>query len=54
MLSSERLLVAPNDLFAAMIRRVGWLCFGGALAGGLIAAVSGGGTAELPKFQLVF
>jgi hypothetical protein len=53
MLLSERSLVTPHDHFAAMLGRMAWLSFGGALAGGLVAAASGGDSTELPKFFLI-
>lgn len=52
MLSSEHPLAAPKGLFADMLGRTAWLALGGALAGGLLAAIGGAGT-ELPKFFLV-
>jgi hypothetical protein len=54
MRSTERSPATQNALFPAMTARMAWLCFGGALAGGLIAAVSGGDSTELPKFYLIF
>src|SRR5688572_20798413 len=54
MLTSERSLALPNGLFDAAATRMSWLCFGGALAGALLAAATGGQVAELPKFFLIF
>lgn len=52
MLSPEHPLAAPQGLFADMLGRIAWLALGGALAGGLLAAIAGPST-ELPKFFLV-
>ena len=54
MLSPERSLAMSNGLFATMVARWGWLSLGGALAGGLTAAVSNWRSPELPKFYLAF
>src|SRR5436190_1881285 len=51
--SPERPLAVPNDFLALMLVRMAWLCLGGALGGVLLAIITGGESAELPKFNLM-